>query len=80
MRTTVLPSMLEILSRNYNYRNKRAKLYEIGRIYLPGGEDGLATESKMLPSALTAKIWTFFTPQRRNRGAAERDSRRRCAL
>ena len=47
MRTTVLPSMLEILSRNYNYRNKRAKLYEIGRIYLPGG-DGLAAESKML--------------------------------
>ena len=48
MRTTVLPSMLEILTRNYNYRNKSAKLYEIGRIYLPGGEDGLANESKVL--------------------------------
>ncbi len=35
LRTTVLPSMLEILSRNYNYRNKSARLYEIGKIYLP---------------------------------------------
>ena len=42
MRTTVLPSMLEILTRNYNFRNKCAKLYEVGRIYLPGGADGLA--------------------------------------
>ncbi len=48
MRTTTLPSMLEILSRNYNYRNKTAKLYEVGRIYLPGGEDGLAVENKIL--------------------------------
>lgn len=35
MRTTTLPSMLEILTRNYNFRNKSAKLYEVGRIYLP---------------------------------------------
>ena len=48
MRTTVLPSMLEILTRNYNFRNQSAKLYEIGRIYLPGGEDGLAVENKVL--------------------------------
>ena len=48
MRTTVLPSMLEILTRNYNYRNKSAKLYEIGRTYALGGEDGLAVENKVL--------------------------------
>ena len=48
MRTTTLPSMLEILVRNYNYRNQNAKLYEVGRIYLPGGEDGLANEAKIL--------------------------------
>lgn len=35
MRTTTLPSMLEILTRNYNYRNKYARLYELGRVYLP---------------------------------------------
>ncbi len=35
MRTTALPSMLDILSRNMAYRNKDAKLYEIAKIYLP---------------------------------------------
>ena len=48
MRTTTLPSMLEILTRNYNYRNQDVKLYEVGRVYLPGGEDGLADERKVL--------------------------------
>ena len=48
MRTTTLPSMLEILTRNYNYRNQDVKLYEVGRVYLPGGEDGLAVEDKVL--------------------------------
>ena len=41
MRTTILPSMLEIITRNYNYRNKAVRLYELGKIYLPR-EDGLA--------------------------------------
>ena len=36
MRTTTLPSMLDILTRNYNYRNKSARLYELARVYLPG--------------------------------------------
>ena len=35
MRTTTLPSMLEVLGRNWNNRNKSAWLYELGRIYLP---------------------------------------------
>ena len=48
MRTTTLPSMLEILTRNYNFRNKSARLYEVGRTYTPGGKDGLAIESKYL--------------------------------
>ena len=48
MRTTTLPSMLEILVRNYNYHNKSVKLYELGRIYLPGGPDGLANEKRIL--------------------------------
>ncbi len=46
MRTTTLPSMLEILTRNYNYRNKAVQLYEVGRTYLPGGEDGLADRAQ----------------------------------
>lgn len=47
MRTTVLPSMLDILARNHNYRNKSARLYELGRTYFPR-EDGLADEPKVL--------------------------------
>ena len=47
MRTTILPSMLEILTRNYNYRNKSVRLYELGKIYFKR-EDGLADEPKVL--------------------------------
>ena len=60
MRTTTLPSMLEILTRNYNYRNKSASLYEIGRVYLPGGEDGLAAESKYLTLGAYGDGMDFF--------------------
>ena len=61
MRTTVLPSMLEILTRNYNYRNKNVKLYEVGRIYQKGREDGLANEAKMLSMGAYGDDMDFFT-------------------
>ena len=61
MRTTTLPSMLEILTRNYNYRNKSARLYEVGRIYLPGGDDGLAVENKVLSMGAYGEDMDFFT-------------------
>ncbi|MBD5150691.1 MAG: phenylalanine--tRNA ligase subunit beta [Oscillibacter sp.] len=61
MRTTTLPSMLDILARNYSYRNKTARLYEIGRVYLPGGPDGLAEEPKMLTLGAYGEGYTFFT-------------------
>ncbi len=61
MRTTVLPSMLEILTRNYNYRNRNVKLYEVGRIYLPGTGDGLACESKILSMGTYGDDTDFFT-------------------
>ena len=60
MRTTVLPSMLEILTRNYNFRNKSAKLYEIGRVYLPGGDDGLAVENRVLSLGAYGEDMDFF--------------------
>ncbi len=61
MRTTTLPSMLEILTRNYNFRNKEVRLYELGRTYHLGGKDGLAVEKKYLTlGAYGAKI-DFFT-------------------
>ena len=60
MRTTVLPSMLEILTRNYNYRNKSAHLYELGRTYFLR-EDGLADEPKILSLGLYGPNESFFT-------------------
>ncbi len=59
MRTTTLPSMLEILTRNYNYRNKSARLYELGRIYFRR-EDGLADEAKVLSLGAYGDGMDFF--------------------
>ena len=60
MRTTVMPSMLEILTRNYNYRNKEAHLYELGRTYFER-EDGMADEPKHLSLGVYGSEESFFT-------------------
>lgn len=60
MRTSVLPSMLEILTRNYNYRNKSAFLYELGRIYLER-PDGMADEPKILSLGAYGGEMDFLT-------------------
>ena len=60
MRTTILPSMLEILTRNYNYRNPAARLYEIGRTYHKR-EDGLADEPKTVSLGAYGPGLDFFT-------------------
>ena len=60
MRTTTLPSMLEILTRNFNFRNKSARLYELGKIYLPR-EDGLADEPKYLSLGAYGDGVDFFS-------------------
>ena len=59
MRTTILPSMLEILTRNYNYRNKSAALYEIGRIYLKR-PDGMADEPRIVSVGAYGDRMDFF--------------------
>ncbi len=60
MRTTILPSMLEILARNYNYRNKAVCLYELGRTYFQRA-DGLADEPKVLALGAYGPDMDFFT-------------------
>ena len=59
IRTTTLPSMLEILTRNYNFRNKSAKLYELGRVYFKRA-DGLADEPKVLTLGAYGDGMDFF--------------------
>jgi len=48
MRTTALPSMLDILSRNNAYHNKNVKLYEIAKVYIPVDGQQLPKETKYL--------------------------------
>jgi len=60
MRTTILPSMLEIVARNYSYRNKAVRLYELGKIYLPR-PDGLANEPKVLSLGAYGDNIDFFS-------------------
>lgn len=48
MRTTALPSILDVLSRNYNNRNPQAAIYELAVEYTPRGEEELPLE---LPKA-----------------------------
>jgi phenylalanyl-tRNA synthetase beta chain len=59
MRTTVLPSLLEILTKNYNFRNKSVRLYELGRTYFLR-EDGMANEPKVLSLGAYGSEMDFF--------------------
>ena len=61
MRTTALPSMLDILSRNSAYHNKAAKLYELAKIYLPTEGEVLLQEPKILVLGTYGAGETFFT-------------------
>ena len=61
MRTIALPSMLDILSRNYAYHNKSVNLYEMAKIYLPVEGEKLPQEPKMLVLGTYGPKATFFT-------------------
>jgi phenylalanyl-tRNA synthetase beta chain len=60
MRTTTLPSMLEILSKNYANRNMAAALYEIGAEYIPQGENELPIETDHLTLGLYGDKADFY--------------------
>ena len=60
MRTIALPSMLEILSRNYAYHNKSVKLYELAKIYVPVEGSVLPDEPKMLLLGAYGENMDFF--------------------
>ena len=61
MRTVVLPSMLDILSRNNAYHNRSVRMYEIGKVYLPVEGQALPEEPKMLVLGTYGAGETFFT-------------------
>ncbi len=61
MRTTALPSMMEVLARNYNNRNAQACLFELASEYIPTTEDQLPSEKTSLIVGMYGGDSDFFT-------------------
>ncbi len=60
MRTIALPSMLEILAKNYNNRNEEASLFELASEYIPTEPDKLPIEKTTLIGGMYGKQADFF--------------------
>ncbi len=68
MRTTMLPGLLEVLHRNANRKTTNLSIFELGKVYLPGGSEVLPEERPVLAAAAmgrTSRGW--------NRPALEKD-------
>lgn len=61
MRTTALPSMMEVLARNYNNRNEAACLFELASEYVPTTSDQLPVEKTTLVTGMYGNSADFFT-------------------
>ena len=60
MRTTTLPSVLEVLARNWNFRNKAVRIYEFAKVYKKR-PDGMADEPKVLTLGAYGGGMDFYT-------------------
>ena len=60
MRTTTVANMLEVLARNYKYKNEAVKFFEIGKIYVPTEPDKLPEEPEMLTMGMYGDTIDFF--------------------
>ncbi len=60
MRTTMLASMLETLSYNYNRKNEEAKLFEISKTYIPTEPGKLPNEPEKLAIGMYGADIDFF--------------------
>ncbi len=60
MRTTTIASMLDILSRNYNYRNPSARLFEIGKVFVPSEDGSLPDEPYKITMGMYGDKADFF--------------------
>jgi phenylalanyl-tRNA synthetase beta chain len=62
MRTSALPSMLEVLARNYSYRNPAAYLYEIATVYIKNADETkLPDEKKIICAGFYGDKGDFYT-------------------
>ncbi len=61
MRTTAIPSMLEVIANNYNNQNLEGKFFEIAKEYFPSNdEENLAIENNKLIIGLYGKKYNFY--------------------
>ena len=62
MRTTALPSMMEVVARNINFSNDDVRLFEVATVYIPQeGENVLPAENKVITLAAYGKDEDFYT-------------------
>ena len=61
MRTISLPSMLEIVSKNYNNRNLNASLFEMAKTFTPKDENTLPEEKRCLTLSMYGENVDYFT-------------------
>ena len=62
MRTTALPSMMEVVARNYNFNNESVSLFELASIYLPDEDSTkLPEEKKILTIGMYGAEKDFYT-------------------
>src|SRR5699024_1907046 len=61
MRTIVIPSMMEILSKNYNNRNASASLFELANEYIPVEGQELPDENLVITIGQYGNSHDFFS-------------------
>jgi phenylalanyl-tRNA synthetase beta chain len=61
MRTTALPSMMEVVARNYNFNNEQVALFELASTYLPNEDSSkLPEEKKVLTLGMYGQKTDFY--------------------
>ena len=61
MRTTALPSMMEVVARNVNFSNEDVRLFEMATVYIPNeGDNVLPNENKVITLAAYGKDEDFY--------------------
>ena len=61
MRTTALPSMMEVVARNINFSNEDVRLFEMATVYIPNeGDNVLPNENKVITLAAYGSDEDFY--------------------
>lgn len=60
MRTTTVANMLEVLARNIKYKNEAARVFEIGKVYIPTEPEKLPDEPEIITLGMYGDKMDFF--------------------